>query len=262
MSFVHYICFRRPIVLKFGTEQGSALCKISKQLDYSSESYGRTKFCDIWVLDEFLTDILYCTAPQSTDMTYPDDIFKLIFLEAFCCILIQISLIFIIDVSLMISHLLVRQTLGAEQVTSHFLNGLWPIWLWHICATLPRQICNLFHPCWFYQYANWNERYQPTPPLKEDWENIRHRQYHWIGSVNNYRAYSRLAPSQWETSLQSNTASLWLDASLESVNEAIVWVRSGNTAISPWSQLHDLSYSFVNISYYVSRESTTEYCTA
>ena len=160
--------------------------------------------------------ISYIAQQPSTDMTYADDIFKLIFFEESCCIFIQISLIFIINVSLMISHLWVRHSRGVEQVTSHFLNGLWHIWLGHICVTLPHQIWNLFHPCSFYQYANWNVRYQPTPPLKDDWENIWHRLYHWIGSVNNYRATSRLASSQWETSLQSNAASLWLGANLES----------------------------------------------
>ena len=39
-----------------------------------------------------------------------------------------------------------------------------------------------------------------------------HENTHW----NNYRAASRFAPSQWETSLQSNAVSNWLSAHLES----------------------------------------------
>ena len=35
-------------------------------------------------------------------------------------------------------------------------------------------------------------------------------------ATNNHRAYSGLAPSQWETSLQSNAVSHWLGAILES----------------------------------------------
>ena len=40
-----------------------------------------------------------------------------------------------------------------------------------------------------------------------------------------YRADSRLAPSQWETSLQSNGISHWMGASLESALIYMVWVR-------------------------------------
>ena len=45
-----------------------------------------------------------------------------------------------------------------------------------------------------------------------------------------YRAYSRLAPSQWETSLQSNTISYWLGANLESAllylsGEVKLWAK-------------------------------------
>ena len=42
-----------------------ALCKISKRLDKWQISYGQTRFHEIWVEDEFQTDILYCTAPQN-----------------------------------------------------------------------------------------------------------------------------------------------------------------------------------------------------
>ena len=38
-----------------------------------------------------------------------------------------------------------------------------------------------------------------------------------------YRADSRLAPNQWETSLQSNAVSHWLGANLESALLCIIW---------------------------------------
>ena len=38
-------------------------------------------------------------------------------------------------------------------------------------------------------------------------------------ALYNYKADSRLAPSQWETSLQSNAVSHWLSASLESTQQ-------------------------------------------
>ena len=43
-----------------------------------------------------------------------------------------------------------------------------------------------------------------------------------VGMIDGFkecRVDSRLAPSQWETSLQSNAVSRWLDANLESVLE-------------------------------------------
>ena len=39
-----------------------ALCKISKRLNKWSRYYGLIIFCEIWVSDEFRTDIRYCTA--------------------------------------------------------------------------------------------------------------------------------------------------------------------------------------------------------
>ena len=39
------------------------LCKISKRLDSWTRFYGRRRFREIWVWDEFRTDISYCTAP-------------------------------------------------------------------------------------------------------------------------------------------------------------------------------------------------------
>ena len=62
--------------------------------------------------------------------------------------------------------------------------------------------------------------YQYTPlstSLKRGYDNI--FQYHWISQavITTYiRADSRLAPSQWETSLQSNAVSHWLGTNLES----------------------------------------------
>ena len=40
--------------------------------------------------------------------------------------------------------------------------------------------------------------------------------FHWLRMLCNLRADSRLAPNQWETSLQSNTTSHWLGANLKS----------------------------------------------
>ena len=43
------------------------------------------------------------------------------------------------------------------------------------------------------------------------------------------RADSRLAPSQWKTSLQSNAVSHWLGANLESALHIITWCPAGTT---------------------------------
>ena len=53
---------------------------------------------------------------------------------------------------------------------------------------------------------------------------------------NNYRADSRLAPSQWETVLLCNDVSHWLDASLESaLNYAITVMLHEHYGISNYS---------------------------
>ena len=49
------------------------------------------------------------------------------------------------------------------------------------------------------------------------------------------RADSKLAPSQWETSLQSNTVSHWLGANLESA--LILWLKNGRSC---YLLLHDV----------------------
>ena len=46
-----------------------------------------------------------------------------------------------------------------------------------------------------------------------------------------YRTDSRLAPSEWETSLQSNAVSHWLDANIES---ALIYHNNKTSAMGPY----------------------------
>ena len=48
-----------------------------------------------------------------------------------------------------------------------------------------------------------------------------------MGVFKHYRANSRLALSQWETSLQSNAISHWLDTNLESALHYIIFFNTG-----------------------------------
>ena len=65
--------------------------------------------------------------------------------------------------------------------------------------------------------------------LKKRWTAVAERltSEAW-SSVSQYRAYSGLARSQWEMSLQSNTVSHWLGANLESVMQfqtsELLWI--------------------------------------
>ena len=66
------------------------------------------------------------------------------------------------------------------------------------------------------------------------------------------RADSRLAASQWETSLQSNTVSHWLGANLESglQNQAIIW------ASGYWEPVTNISRMLTRIK--INKENTFE----
>ena len=59
----------------------------------------------------------------------------------------------------------------------------------------------------------WNAKMKPKVKL------------HWEEMVIDMQCYSRLAPSQWETSLQSNAVSHWLGANLESALMCSVTAR-------------------------------------
>ena len=68
----------------------------------------------------------------------------------------------------------------------------------------------------------------------------------WIKFI--FRADSRLAPSQWETSLQSNAVSHWLGANLESslillcsIQTTIPLTTLGELAIGPHRSIHLIS---------------------
>ena len=61
---------------------------------------------------------------------------------------------------------------------------------------------------------------------KAETENLRPTFSRW------YRADSRLAPSQWETSLRSNTVSHWLGANPESA----LWYEKGYRGVPVWKQ--------------------------
>ena len=67
---------------------------------------------------------------------------------------------------------------------------------------------------------------------------------------NKHRADSRLAPSQWETSLQSNAVSHWLGANLESALKHIpshisIWYKQVNENMMTylWHQVLELRHS-------------------
>ena len=68
ISLFHKISFSCQIVLKFCKEHGTViavLCaKFSKRLGICKITYWQMRFREIWVRDNFRTDIPYCTRPQ------------------------------------------------------------------------------------------------------------------------------------------------------------------------------------------------------
>ena len=79
-----------------------------------------------------------------------------------------------------------------------FFHWHWKVILWQICPHCPH---------WQHQGLSCGQHLVQTVSTKFPlWQSI----CLW------YRADSRLAPSQWETSLQSNAVSHWLGANLES----------------------------------------------
>ena len=72
-----------------------------------------------------------------------------------------------------------------------------------------------------------------------------------------FRAYSRLAPSQWETSLQSNAVSHWLAASLESALQFHrKWPRS--IKLERLSVFYFLNYCHISAASWTSPSSGTD----
>ena len=61
------------------------------------------------------------------------------------------------------------------------------------------------------------------------WHSDRFQYFQWLMRSLRYKADSKFAPSQWETSLQSNAVSQWLDASIESALYFIWWHETTNT---------------------------------
>ena len=109
-------------------------------------------------------------------------------------------------------------------------DGLWSaLWLKNLFTMLYERCCHWVHCSIFFK---WNKilrvRVESEQPLISFRTLHCFTDWHWDNHGTNLglskcMADSRFAPSQWETSLQSNTVSHWLGAKLGSALKWITW---------------------------------------